>query len=1090
MPAQDKQDFPIEIPFRGKMITHADPIDIGLENFYSLKNFRYTDTGITGIGGMTKVNSTALSTYTKIKDVIHFKKTNPSESYMVVQAFNSGMTASKIYYNSTAIGSAGDFTATELYTVTNTVPGRFSQGPDGSVIFCDGTYSLIWGGVEARIGAAWSVSGSVERDITDTAQEASSTNYSVIAGQAVDTLDWPEFLLHFNNNVTLYGSKGPAAQGGDDTYTASATGTPVYSNTTKKFSYSGRFQGIDSVNNWGVNTTYELSGGDTSDWCISVWVNPTEANGLTDNNVVFYAVSKTPDASDWCKLTASRVAMVGGSSLFQFTPVFTIYNGGTTANIVQLNTTITEYSGDSLWHNITITKDATEYKMYVDGVLAETATKAVADGMPTLWDDMKIGYDGTNYFDGYIDEFAIFGVEQYTADFTPEIAPYPDEDSSGVTTGPGYIYVASVRPISGIKLYIDTTYYNNNTSESTVEYWSGRAWTEVSSLTDGTSASGKTLRQTGTMSFTSTVDSAVVGLFYGLQAYWYRIRYTLCSNARVYFITVNQPMQPINDIWDHEYRLVTGCFFKKTAGYEDYLLNVFSNTYDSDLSETYIDASSATSSYELIVGFPEKSMGIYLGIAGGYENSNASVATVKYWNGSDWGSFTSTQDDTSSGGATLALSGIMWWNPADRPRTVSYYQADTNEYKRSIAGEEPMYYYKITFSATLDSSVRIYYIAGIPAQKTIPAYKFSEMFNDRLWLFDEYNGDRNKAICSSSGSNCVFNGSDTVEMFFGDTQQITAAIPIFSKSGSAIWENLIVCKLNETYIVDGTSADEFKRFLISDNYGCVATSSMDSCDVEYENQPWFNRNGAIWMSASGPVMFDANTVAPLWYDIGNYFDKKKAECMTAGYAYLSYGYYDNDKREYHLMFPSGSGASTCNKEFVYDVRRKKWSEIDRGSGLYTQCGCMARSTTGILYQYGCTEDGYMWFLDNGPLFNATGITHSFRLGDQPVAGTSYDSAYLRRVALTTIAKTDGGSVTITHYGDGNNTATTLTSTQTVSTVASGYRISQDFTSHSELSHAYHGFGLSYKLADTGESVGFTPLRLLLVFKSDAKIKLK
>lgn len=1096
--AQDKQDAPIEFSFNGKLNTSVDPIDLGLQNFSSLTNFRYTDSGITGVYGMAEYNTTALTTYTKICDMIHFSKKTPAEDYIVVQAFNTGGTASKIYYNSTAIGSQGDFAATELYSPTGTTRGRFSNAPDGAIVFCNGTETLIWGGNEARIGACWLVSGSIEKDITEEVQESATSNYATITGDSAQVKSPGTIQFHFNNNANMYGSKGPIAQGGDGTYSASATGTgtPAFSSTYKKFGgYSANCGG--DANAWGIDTNYHLSSADAADWCVDAYVNAGIDNDTLSNNILWFALESggTYGSCDYMVCTVTRQLITGSSFQFRTLVDFKIYNHGTTSLIVNLNCVISEKSTSEPWHHIAVTKDATVYTLYVDGYPYETATKAQADGIPAGgWGVLKLFTQGTNYFQGYVDEFHVAEAETYTAEFDNPIAPYPDESMAGEDGGPAYIYIASPRPISGIKLYIDSTHKNAYTSESAVEYWSGRTWTTCASITDGTSSGGKTLYQTGSIAFTSTVDSCVAGLFFGLQAYWHRIRVSHVYDARLYFATVKQPMQPLTDIWDHNYRLLTGCFFKRTGGYEDHLLNVYTNTYDSDLSETYLDASSATDAYELIVGFPEKMMGVYIGMAPGYENANAATSSVYYWNGADWAlygdavwsAYGNAEDETSSGGATLGKSGVIWWNPTDRPRAYSYTAADNDEYRRAIAGEEPMYYYKIQFSATLDSTVRIFYIAGIPAPKTIPAYSLSELWADRLWLLDEYNGYRNSAICSSLGTNCVFNGVDSISIEFGDTQPITGAIPIFSKSGSAIWENLIVCKNNETYLIEGTDASDFARRLISDNYGCIAQHTMDSCDVEYENQPWFNRNGAIWLSASGPVMFDSNTVSPLWYDVGNYFDRNKSECLTAGYAHLSYGFYDAEHREYHLFFPSGAGATTNNTELCYDVRRKKFFFIDRAYDL--QCACMARTTTGILYQYGADNIGKVYRLETTGKWNDTVITYSFRLGDQAIMGNSYTSAYLRRLALTSKAKTDGGNVTITHYGDMSLTPTTLTSNQTLSCLSSADRCVQDFLSLKELDHAYHGIGLSYSITGS-EAGGFTPLRMLMVFKADGKIKL-
>ena len=41
------------------------------ENYKTLKNMRYTDGGLEGVQGYSKINSTALTTYTKIENGFH-----------------------------------------------------------------------------------------------------------------------------------------------------------------------------------------------------------------------------------------------------------------------------------------------------------------------------------------------------------------------------------------------------------------------------------------------------------------------------------------------------------------------------------------------------------------------------------------------------------------------------------------------------------------------------------------------------------------------------------------------------------------------------------------------------------------------------------------------------------------------------------------------------------------------------------------------------------------------------------------------------------------------------------------------------------
>ena len=83
------------VPLDGKWIISSDPILIG-KNFRTYKNLRYGKGHPEGILGMTKKNSTALTNYLKARSAFHFVKSQPAETHVLVQAFNTGLTASVV----------------------------------------------------------------------------------------------------------------------------------------------------------------------------------------------------------------------------------------------------------------------------------------------------------------------------------------------------------------------------------------------------------------------------------------------------------------------------------------------------------------------------------------------------------------------------------------------------------------------------------------------------------------------------------------------------------------------------------------------------------------------------------------------------------------------------------------------------------------------------------------------------------------------------------------------------------------------------------------------------------------------------------
>lgn len=80
-PVQGQQDDPIKkrtILLNGKMITSEDPLIIG-QNFRNLINMRYGEGAPRTVAGMTKINTTVLTTYLKVRSAFHFRKNYESD---------------------------------------------------------------------------------------------------------------------------------------------------------------------------------------------------------------------------------------------------------------------------------------------------------------------------------------------------------------------------------------------------------------------------------------------------------------------------------------------------------------------------------------------------------------------------------------------------------------------------------------------------------------------------------------------------------------------------------------------------------------------------------------------------------------------------------------------------------------------------------------------------------------------------------------------------------------------------------------------------------------------------------------------------
>lgn len=157
--AQQSEFVPFQLRFNGRLLSNVDPTqiitddNIQTSNFSTLTNFEYTDNGIKSVQGMSAITTSSLASYPKINNIYQFVKSNPVETHVLVQAYNSAETESKVFRHSTSTPNTGIFTGTALHTdASGAGVGRFSNAPLGHVVYCNGTETMVWGGVENTPG--------------------------------------------------------------------------------------------------------------------------------------------------------------------------------------------------------------------------------------------------------------------------------------------------------------------------------------------------------------------------------------------------------------------------------------------------------------------------------------------------------------------------------------------------------------------------------------------------------------------------------------------------------------------------------------------------------------------------------------------------------------------------------------------------------------------------------------------------------------------------------------------------------------------------------------------------------------------------
>lgn len=167
-------------PFIGRWQPTEDPALLDQFGIQDIQNLRKWGKHFRGVLGDSEINVDEISgdsSYYKPRSGFHFKKDDPQESHILVQAWNEAETESKVYQNTTTVPNRGEFSTTALHTDdTDAAIGRFTTAPQGNVVYCNGKESLIWGGDErlchgfllerdAKVSDRW---GDVYKDDSDT----------------------------------------------------------------------------------------------------------------------------------------------------------------------------------------------------------------------------------------------------------------------------------------------------------------------------------------------------------------------------------------------------------------------------------------------------------------------------------------------------------------------------------------------------------------------------------------------------------------------------------------------------------------------------------------------------------------------------------------------------------------------------------------------------------------------------------------------------------------------------------------------------------------------------------------------------------
>jgi hypothetical protein len=615
------------------------------------------------------------------------------------------------------------------------------------------------------------------------------------------------------------------------------------------------------------------------------------------------------------------------------------------------------------------------------------------------------------------------------------------------------LYVGCLQPIDGIAWTLGTNKNATGSATILIQYWNGSAWTTVGTVTDGTEASADTpFSQSGTMSWTQIARDGTTNesveyprKINGVVAFWYRITSDVTlDNFDVTKITTTKDWWELDDLSDGKVVVPSGFLWYDDAGAggtDDAWIDALDKVLI-DSKSMYVKFTDATADEdiaaadEIYVGFPYRVMGFQLHFVEEYTNDGSdSTLTVSYWNGTSFTAFAADEinDGTadSTGDKTFAQTGEVRLEDKGK---------DVKPCTLPNAGIQlPMYWYKLTFSAKLyndtNDEMRLWKVAGIPAPKRyadVNNYSWIAKFKDRLFLFGHREAP-NTADFSAYKNPFALSGFDTSATWpritFGNKDGVTCAVPFFNE--------MIVFKRNEVWMLQGDSPDNFGTLLLDDTIGCVAphTAKLVRTWVTLPDGRTDFRHAVFFQAYDGIYAVDGVKVWKVSEDLDNYWDPTETTTtIKSGYRDLSYSWFDPIEHEYHILIWSGTTPTLT--EFAYNTHFQKWCGPNpRLTDI--ECGLSVVDGNFERMSYGGGTDGRVYRLENGSNDVYTNGTEGaidcyVETGDQ---WSGLLSMYAHRGVFLFGKAQSAGSVTVGLKGDGATNATTL---GTISMVRAGY----------------------------------------------------
>jgi len=597
-------------------------------------------------------------------------------------------------------------------------------------------------------------------------------------------------------------------------------------------------------------------------------------------------------------------------------------------------------------------------------------------------------------------------------------------DSLGTLAQYDCVFIRTDIPATSLKWTVSAA--NATTSDSQIHYWNG-AWTEVTSLNDGTelltldtapgtawvagetilgATSGKTaliVAVTTTLTYQISgrsgafTDGEVLSIGGAKTADQGAGYPTVATLGYTGSMSWTAPTDEISHYMYNEcgfwYRLslasgaLGGTVRASSIQYNTTwqgiqnvwdgipLLPIEVSVYDQSATTYYTYGAAqvivdlATASDIFYFNSPDPIVGFYIDVG---KTPNVTAATtinaVNYFNGSAFAAVSGLYDGTDG----LSKSG---WVTFGRQSLVQPRQFNDSRYYS--------YWYSFTVDKTLSADVQF-------SIEIMPYFKINEFgyeglcncaWKDRmLYVFARFPND----ICVTSKHRpMVLNGYDyTILDRPGDgrANRVVCMKKIYNEL--LVWQEEKGVEGGCLTLYQGYSPETFGKLVLSTRYGTFNAKSAVVVDGirmsinKVEDPPV---SVAFFLSHAGVFMCDGKTVECIsdqpHSSIQNYFDPKSSVCIRDGYESKMWLSYDPSENCLRIGLVSGSSASVSNVFPVYDITDRSWSfdvltqpfscltNVEAASGAVTAVQVAGGTADGIVYQSNYGTDDISTLID-------------------------------------------------------------------------------------------------------------------------------